>query len=99
MWSIAAVIIGSAGRQVTVVNAYNKWKVYSIYPEKNSELYVSGLIGGIAVVDNFYNSGSVRLKAGNMKEINGEDFTNIRPGEGAKSFNYSYWASGILLFP
>ena len=57
------------------------------------------MVGGIAVVNNVYSSGSVRLKAGNMKEIDGEAITNIRPGENTKTFNYCYWATGILPFP
>jgi hypothetical protein len=97
--SYAAGIIGNVGRKVILENAYNKGKVYGTSPVKNSELYISGMVSGIAVVNNFYNSGSVRLKAINMSEIDGEAFTNIRPGENTKTFNYCYWNTGMLPFP
>jgi hypothetical protein len=90
----AAGIIGNVGRQVTVANAYNKGKIYGTSPDKNAELYIAGLVEGIAIVDNFYNTGSVKLKAGNMKEIDGDIFSNIRPGENTKTFNHSYWVDG-----
>lgn len=95
----AAGIVGGVGRQVSIANAYNKGKIYGISPDKNGELYVAGIVEGIAVIDNFYNSGVVKLKAGNRAEIDGEAITNIRPGENTKTFNYGYWASGILPFP
>lgn len=95
----AAGIAGGVGKQVSIANAYNKGNIYGISSDKNAELYVEGSTGGVTVVDNFYNSGSVRMKAGNMREVDGEAFTNIRPGENTKTFNYSYWASGILPFP
>lgn len=95
----AAGIIGNVGREVSLDNAYNTGKIYGVSPDKNSELYISGMVSGIAVVNNFYNSGSVRLKAANLKEIDGEAFTNIRPGENTKTFNYCYWNKGLLPFP
>ncbi|HOE55992.1 MAG TPA: S-layer homology domain-containing protein [Bacillota bacterium] len=95
----AAGIAGNVGKEVSIANAYNKGNIYGISPDKNAELYVEGSTGGVTVVDNFYNSGSVRMKAGNMREVDGEAFTNIRPGENTKTFNYCYWASGILPFP
>lgn len=95
----AAGIIGNVGRQVTVANAYNKGKIYGTSPDKNAELYIAGLVEGIAIVDNFYNTGSVKLKAGNMREIDGDIFSNIRPGENTKTFNHSYWVDGTSPFP
>ncbi len=95
----AAGLIGGVGRQVAVANAYNKGKIYGASPYKNGELYVSGLVEGIAAVDNFCNIGSVRLKAGNTEEIDGDMFSNIRPGENTSTFNYSYWVEGTNPFP
>ena len=95
----AAGLIGNAERQVTIANAYNKGKIYGSFPDTGGELYVSGLIDGIPVVDNFYNVGTVKLKAGDMGEIDGDMFCNIRPGENTTTFNYSYWVEGTNPFP
>ncbi|MDD4503913.1 MAG: S-layer homology domain-containing protein, partial [Clostridiaceae bacterium] len=95
----AAGIIGVSGKEVSIKNAYNKSKIYGSSPDRNAELYIAGLIDGEAVVDNFYNSGVVRLKAGNRAEIDGDYFANIKPEYNTKTFNYSYWPSGTLPFP
>lgn len=92
-------IIGGTGRQVSISNVYTKGNIYGTSPYRNSELYVEGLTGGVTTADNFYISGSAKLKAGNMKEIDGDAITNIRPGENTKSFNYGYWPYGVLPFP
>jgi hypothetical protein len=93
--SYAAGIIGNVGREVSLDNAYNTGRIYGISPETRSELYISGMISGIAVVNNFYNSDSVRLKVGNLTEIDGDVFI----GESTKTFHYCYWNTGMLPFP
>lgn len=92
-------ITGNGGREVSIKNAYSKGNTYGVSSYKNAELYVEGLTGGVVVADNFYISGTVRLKAGRLKEIDGDYITNIRPGENPKSFNHGYWPSGVLPFP
>lgn len=91
--------IGSLGNSTSLANAYTKGNVYGTSPYERSELYVEGLTGDVTVADNFYNSGSVRLKALGFKEVNGDAITNIRPGESPKTFNYGYWPNGALPFP
>ena len=92
-------IIAADGREVYIANVYNKGDIYNSSSIKDAELYTSGIVGNVTAVDNFYNSGSIRLKAGSYKEIDSEAFTNIRPGENTKTFNYGYWQTGILAFP
>lgn len=102
---IAAGIIGMADTKDSIYNAYNSGTIYTstIYTRTkgndNCDVYSHGLIGGIAEVKNFYNSGKVTQKAGSRKEVNGEGFANIRPGENTKSFNYSYWDKATEPFP
>lgn len=95
----AAGIVGNVGRQGSIANSYTKGNISGTSDKKNSELYIHGLTGGITTATNFYSGGTVRLKAGNLKEIDGETFTNIRPGESPNTFNYGYWPSGTLPFP
>lgn len=92
-------ITGNGGREVSIKNAYTKGNIYGISSLKKADIYAEGLTGGVVTADNFYVSGRVRLKAGNLKEIDGDYITNIRPGENTKSFNYGYWPSGVLPFP
>ncbi|MFA5324092.1 MAG: S-layer homology domain-containing protein [Smithella sp.] len=92
-------IMGKFGSEASIANAYNKGSIYGSSPADRSELYVAGLTDGIGIVENFYNSGTVRLEAGSMGEIDGNAITNIRPGENTTKFNYCYWATGLFPFP
>ncbi len=92
-------IIAADGRDVYIANVYNKGNIFSFSQVKGTELYTSGIVGNVTATDNFYNSGSVKLKEGNKKEIDSEAFTNIRPGENTKPMNYGYWQIGIRAFP
>lgn len=92
-------IVGGPGRDFRMANVYNKGNIYGISSYRDGELYVLGLTGDVTTVDNFYNSGTVRLKAGNRGEVDGEAITNVRPGESPKSYSYGYWPTGVLAFP
>lgn len=92
-------ITGICGREAKIENAYNKGSIYGSSTYSKAELYVAGLLDGEAVVDNFYNSGTARLKAIGMSEINGYAIANIRPDYNTKTLNYCYWPSGLSPFP
>lgn len=89
-----AIGITKPGRDARIENAYSWGRIYGSSTQAKSELYIMGL-GEEVVTDNFYFSGTVRLKAGNKQETNGDALANIRPGAKTNIYNYCYWNSSI----
>ena len=93
-----AIGITKPGREVTIENAYSRGRIYASTTDSKGELYVMG-IGEEVPTNNFYFSGTVRLKAGKKNEEDGDAFANIRPGAKTGIYNYCYWDSKFSPFP
>jgi len=89
-----AIGITKPGRDTRIENAYSWERIYGSSAQAKAELYVMCL-GEEVVTNNFYFSGTVRLKAGNKQEINGDALANIRPGAKTNIYNYCYWNFSI----
>lgn len=90
--------ITKPGRKTTIENAYSKGKIYGSTAQARGDIYAMGL-GEAVVTSNFYSGGTVRLKAGNLGEINGDALANVRPGDKTSIYKYCYWNSSIDPFP
>jgi|GEM_PF-1869661 len=93
-----AIGITKPGREVTIENAYSRGRIYASTTDDKGELYVMG-IGEEVPTNNFYFSGTVRLKIGKKNEEDGDAFANIRPGAKTGIYNYCYWDSKFSPFP
>ena len=93
-----AIGITKPGREVTIENAYSRGRIYASTTDSKGELYVMG-IGEEVPTNNFYFSGTVRLKIGKKNEEDGDAFANIRPGAKTGIYNYCYWDSKFSPFP
>ncbi|HQA66243.1 MAG TPA: S-layer homology domain-containing protein [Bacillota bacterium] len=93
-----AIGITKPGREVTIENAYSRGRIYASTTDSKGELYVMG-IGEEVPTNNFYFSGTVRLKAGKKNEEDGDAFANIRLGAKTGIYNYCYWDSKFSPFP
>lgn len=90
--------ITKPGRETRIENAYSKGKLYGSTSYTKGDIYAMGL-GESVVTNNFYFSGSVRLKVGKKAEVNGDGIANIRPGDKTSIYNYCYWNSKHDPFP
>ncbi|HQL37234.1 MAG TPA: S-layer homology domain-containing protein [Bacillota bacterium] len=93
-----AIGITKPGREVTIENAYSRGRIYASTTDTKGELYVMG-IGEEVPTNNFYFSGTVRLKTGKKNEEDGYAFANIRPQAKTGIYNYCYWDSKFSPFP
>jgi hypothetical protein len=92
-----AIGIAKPGRDARIENAYSWGRIYGSSTQAKAELYVMGL-GEEVAANNFYFAGTVRFKAGNKQEVDGDALANIRPGTKTNIYNYCYWNSSIAPF-